>query len=129
MKLAVLIENPAWKLVQALTTLVDPNNGMILVKDWYKEIKALTEEEIKIIENEPFDEESFKKEYDIKKFVNNISGKDIKKALVSQPTCNITGLISGYTGEGAKTIIPSKATAKIDFRLVPDMNPKIQLKN
>ena len=99
---------------------------MILVKDWYKEIKALTEEEIKIIENEPFDEESFKKEYDIKKFVNNISGKDIKKALVSQPTCNISGLISGYTGEGAKTIIPSKATAKIDFRLVPDMNPKIQ---
>ena len=123
--LAVLIENSAWKLVQALSTLVD-KNGKILVKDWYKEIKTLTEEEIKIIENESFDEESFKKEYGINKFVYNSSGNDIKKALVNEPTCNITGLISGYTGEGAKTIIPSKATAKIDFRLVPDMNPKIQ---
>jgi acetylornithine deacetylase/succinyl-diaminopimelate desuccinylase-like protein len=123
--LAVLIENPAWKLVQALSTLVD-KEGMILVEDWYKEIKALTEEEIKLIENELFDEASFKKEYGINKFVNNINGKDIKKALINEPTCNITGLISGYTGEGAKTIIPSKASAKIDFRLVPNMDPYLQ---
>jgi acetylornithine deacetylase/succinyl-diaminopimelate desuccinylase-like protein len=123
--LAVLIENPAWKLVQALSTLVD-KEGMILIEDWYKEIKALTEEEIKLIENELFDEESFKKEYGINKFVNNINTKDIKKALINEPTCNITGLISGYTGEGAKTIIPSKASAKIDFRLVPYMDPNLQ---
>ena len=123
--LAVLIENPAWKLVQALSTLVN-NDGTILVKDWYKEVKKLTEEEVKMIENEPFDEESLKKEYGIKKFVNNISGKNIKKALTSEPSCNISGLISGYTGEGAKTILPSKASVKIDFRLVPDMDPKLQ---
>ena len=123
--LAVLIENPAWKLVQALSTLVN-KDGTILVKDWHKEVKKLTEEEVKMIENEPFDEESFKKEYGIKKFVNNISGKNIKKALTSEPSCNISGLISGYTGEGAKTILPSKASVKIDFRLVPDMDPKLQ---
>ncbi|MEJ7641561.1 MAG: M20/M25/M40 family metallo-hydrolase [Candidatus Nitrosocosmicus sp.] len=123
--LAVLIENPAWKLVQALSTLVN-NDGTILVKDWHKEVKKLTEEEVKMIENEPFDEESLKKEYGIKKFVNNISGKNIKKALTSEPSCNISGLISGYTGEGAKTILPSKASVKIDFRLVPDMDPKLQ---
>jgi acetylornithine deacetylase/succinyl-diaminopimelate desuccinylase-like protein len=123
--LAVLIENPAWKLIQALSTLVN-KDGTILVKDWHKEVKKLTEEEVKMIENEPFDEESFKKEYGIKKFVNNISGKNIKKALTSEPSCNISGLISGYTGEGAKTILPSKASVKIDFRLVPDMDPKLQ---
>ncbi len=123
--LAVLIENPAWKLVQALSTLVN-KDGTILVKDWHKEVKKLTEEEVKMIENEPFDEESLKKEYGIKKFVNNISGKNIKKALTSEPSCNISGLISGYTGEGAKTILPSKASVKIDFRLVPDMDPKLQ---
>ena len=123
--LAVLIENPAWKLVQALSTLVN-KDGTILVKDWHKEVKKLTEEEVIMIENEPFDEESFKKEYGIKKFVNNISGKNIKKALTSEPSCNISGLISGYTGEGAKTILPSKASVKIDFRLVPDMDPKLQ---
>ena len=123
--LAVLIENPAWKLVQALSTLVN-KDGTILVKDWHKEAKKLTEEEVKMIENEPFDEEILKKEYGIKKFVNNISGKNIKKALTSEPSCNISGLISGYTGEGAKTILPSKASVKIDFRLVPDMDPKLQ---
>jgi acetylornithine deacetylase/succinyl-diaminopimelate desuccinylase-like protein len=123
--LAVLIENPAWKLVQALSTLVN-KKGIILVKDWYNEIKPLNEEEVKMIENEPFDEENFKKEYGINKFINNIDGKDIKKALTSEPTCNITGLISGYTGEGAKTIIPSKASVKIDFRLVPNMDPNLQ---
>lgn len=123
--LAVLIENPAWKLVQALSTLVD-KEGKILVEDWYKEIKALTKEEIKLIENELFDEESFKKEYGINKFVNNINEKDIKKAFINEPTCNISGLISGYTGEGAKTIIPSKASVKIDFRLVPYMDPNLQ---
>ncbi len=123
--LAVLIENPAWKLIQALSTLVN-KDGMILVKDWHKEVKTLTEEEVKMIENEPFDEESLKKEYGIKKFVNNISGKNIKKALTSEPTCNISGLISGYIGEGAKTILPSKASVKIDFRLVPYMDPKLQ---
>jgi acetylornithine deacetylase/succinyl-diaminopimelate desuccinylase-like protein len=123
--LAVLIENPAWKLVQALSTLVD-KNGKILVEDWYKDIKTLTKEEIKTIENEPFDEQRFKEEYGIDKFINNIKGKEIKKVLVNQPTCNIAGLISGYSGEGAKTIIPSKASAKIDFRLVPNMDPVIQ---
>ena len=123
--LAVLIENPAWKLVKALSTLVN-KDGTILVKDWHKEVKKLTEEEVKMIENEPFDEESFKKEYGIKKFVNNISGKNIKRALTSDPSCNISGLVSGYTGEGAKTILPSKASVKIDFRLVPDMDPKLQ---
>ena len=90
------------------------------------EVKKLTDEEITMIKNEPFDEESFKKEYGISKFINNIDEKDIKKALVSEPTCNITGLISGYTGEGAKTIIPSKASVKIDFRLVPNMDPDLQ---
>lgn len=123
--LAVLIENPAWKLVQALSTLVN-KDGTILVKDWHKEVKKLTEEEVKMIENEPIDEGSLKKEYGIKKFVNNISGKNIKKALTSEPSCNISGLISGYTGKGAKTILPSKASVKIDFRLVPDMDPKLQ---
>jgi acetylornithine deacetylase/succinyl-diaminopimelate desuccinylase-like protein len=123
--LAVLIENPAWKLVQALSTLVD-KNGKILIEEWYKEIKPLTKEEVRIIENEPFDEKSFKKEYGIDEFINDINGKDAKKVLVNEPTCNIAGLISGYAGEGAKTIIPSKAIVKLDFRLVPNMDPVIQ---
>ena len=125
--LAVLIENPALRIVQALSTLVD-REGNILIKDWFKEVKELSEEESLIIDSEPFDEESFKKEYGISKFINNISGKRVKKALTSEPTCNIAGLNSGYSGPGAKTITPSKAMVKIDFRLVPNMDPSLQFK-
>ena len=125
--LAVLIENPALRIVQALSTLVD-REGNILIKDWFKEVKELSEEESLIVDSEPFDEESFKKEYGISKFINNISGKRVKKALTSEPTCNISGLNSGYSGPGAKTITPSKAMVKIDFRLVPNMDPGLQFK-
>jgi acetylornithine deacetylase/succinyl-diaminopimelate desuccinylase-like protein len=124
--LAVLIENPAWRLVSALKTLRDPS-GRVLIKDWYKDVRGFTKQELAVIAKEPFDEQAFKKEYGISKFVNNARGVDVKKALVGMPTCNIAGLFSGYTGPGAKTVLPAEAVAKIDFRLVPDMVPARQL--
>ena len=123
--LAVLIENPAWKLVRALNSLRD-DRGKILIKDWYREVKEFTPEEIYLISNEPFNEQEFKKEYGINKFVNDLTGVEAIKAYVGMPTCNIAGLISGYTNEGAKTVLPAFATAKIDFRLVPSMDPEKQ---
>lgn len=124
--LAVLIKNPAWRLLEALKTLRD-SDGKILIKDWYKEVDSFTKEELELIKLEPFDEYSFKKEYGIKQFVANKKGYDIKKALVGGPTCNIAGFVSGYVGLGAKTVLPAKALVKIDFRLVPKMDPKKQL--
>ena len=124
--LAVIIKNPAWRLIEAVNTLRD-SNGKILIKDWYKEVKPLSKSEMKIIKNEPLDESSFKKEYGIKDFVDNKKGFELKKALVGDPTCNIAGFVSGYTGKGAKTVLPGHALAKIDFRLVPKMNPKKQI--
>ncbi|MDQ4056810.1 MAG: M20/M25/M40 family metallo-hydrolase [Thermoproteota archaeon] len=123
--LAVLIENPAWRLVRALNTMRD-NNGKILIRGWYKDVREFTPEELSLIANEPFDEEEFKKEYGIDKFVNNATGIEARKAFVGMPTCNIAGLLSGYIGEGAKTILPAEAKVKIDFRLVPDMIPEKQ---
>ncbi|MDE1826445.1 MAG: M20/M25/M40 family metallo-hydrolase [Thaumarchaeota archaeon] len=124
--LAVLIENPAWRLIEALKTLRN-KNGLILVKDWYREVDNFTKEELGVIAQEPFDEKSFKKEYGIKKFVGNKKGIDIRKAVVGDPTCNIAGFSSGWEGPGAKTVLPSKALVKIDFRLVPKMDPLKQL--
>jgi acetylornithine deacetylase/succinyl-diaminopimelate desuccinylase-like protein len=123
--LAVLIENPAWRLVRALNTMRD-KNGKILIKDWYKEVRDFTAEELGIVSNEPFDEQGFKKEYGINKFLNDVRGLEAIKAYVGMPTCNIAGLASGYTNEGAKTILPAIATAKLDFRLVPNMVPEKQ---
>lgn len=124
--LAVLIKNPAWRLINALNTLRD-TNGRILIKDWYKDVKPLSKDELRIISKEPFDEQSFKKEFGVSSFIGNIHGVNAKKALVGDGTCNIAGLVSGYTEEGAKTVLPSKALAKIDFRLVPNMDPKKQV--
>lgn len=123
--LAVLIENPAWKLVRALNELTD-SSGKILITDWYKEVRDLNESERALLHTESFDEIRFKSEYGINSFLNNAQGTQIQNALISMPTCNIAGMISGYTGEGAKTIIPSTASVKIDFRLVPEMDPLIQ---
>ena len=68
-----------------------------------------------------------KKEYGIKNFVNDKDQFNAKLALVSGATCNIAGIESGYTGEGSKTVLPSSAKVKIDFRLVPKMDPKKQV--
>ena len=125
--LAVLIENPAWHLVRALNTMRD-KNGKILIKGWYREVRKFTPEELYVISNEPFDEQEFKKEYGIHRFVNGSTGLEVVKAFVGMPTCNIAGMASGYTDEGAKTVLPARAIAKIDFRLVPNMVPEKQFK-
>jgi acetylornithine deacetylase/succinyl-diaminopimelate desuccinylase-like protein len=123
--LAVVIQNPAWKLIHILSSLYD-EHGKILIDGWYDEIIQSSDKELLQITKEFFDEDEFKKEYDVSKFVNGASNFAIKKSLALDPTCNISGLFSGYIGNGIKTIIPSNASAKIDFRLVSHMNPKTQ---
>jgi acetylornithine deacetylase/succinyl-diaminopimelate desuccinylase-like protein len=124
--LAVLIKNPAWRLIEAIKTLRD-SDGKILIKDWYKEVTPFSKKDLELIKKEPFDENVFKKEFGIKSFVGNKKGMDAKKALVGGATCNIAGFVSGYTGDGAKTILPGESLAKIDFRLIPKMVPKTQV--
>jgi acetylornithine deacetylase/succinyl-diaminopimelate desuccinylase-like protein len=124
--LAVLIENPSWRLVQALNSIRN-TKGKILIKDWYKEVRDFTSEELDLVSRERFNEREFKREYAVRKFVNDLRGIQARKALISMPTCNIAGLAAGYAGQGAKTVLPSTAIAKIDFRLVPNMDPKRQL--
>tara|TARA_B110000196_G_scaffold53828_1_gene44455 strand:+ start:510 stop:1871 length:1362 start_codon:yes stop_codon:yes gene_type:complete len=124
---AVIIKNPAWKLVQALNTMRD-KNGKILIKGWHDDIVPLSKNDLKLIQNEPFDSKGFKKEYGVKNFVGNKNSFDAKKSLVSGVTCNIAGISSGYTGDGAKTVLPGVAKVKIDFRLVPNMDPSKLIK-
>jgi acetylornithine deacetylase/succinyl-diaminopimelate desuccinylase-like protein len=124
--LAVLIKNPAWRLIDAVKTLRDPN-GKILIKDWHKEVTPFSKNDLELIRKEPFDENVFKKEFGIKSFVGNKKGMSAKKALAGDATCNIAGFVSGYIGDGAKTVLPGNALVKIDFRLVPKMDPKKQI--
>lgn len=124
--LAVLIKNPAWRLVEALNTLRN-SHGKILIKDWYKEVRPVTKRDLALLKKEPFDAQSFKKEFGITEFLGKKNAQQAKISLATEPTCNIAGFISGYVDEGAKTVLPHKATAKIDFRLVPDMDPQKQV--
>ena len=124
--LAVLIKNPAWRLIDAIKTLRD-SDGKILIKDWYKEVTPFSKIDLELIKKEPFDENVFKKEFGVKSFVGKKKGMAAKKALVGDATCNIAGFLSGYTGNGAKTVLPGDALVKIDFRLIPKMNPKKQI--
>ena len=123
---AVLVENPAITLSKIICSMISQRTGKILIEDWYREVKRFSRKEMMMIAQEEFDEEDFKRETGIKNFTNNKTGIDAKRARVGDPTCNVSGLVSGYGGPGFKTIIPSTATAKIDFRLVPEMDPQIQ---
>jgi len=124
--LAVLIKNPAWRLIEAIHSLRN-SDGKILIKNWYDDVIPFSKKDLEIISKEPFDQNAFKKEFGVKSFVGNKKGLDAKKALVGGTTCNIAGFISGYIGEGAKTVLPGRALVKIDFRLIPNMNPKKQI--
>lgn len=123
--LAALVENPAWRLVHALATIRD-ENGKINIKNWNNDIRDFLPEELECIKQEEFDISSFKKNYGLSHLFNEENIEEVKKANVGGITSNISGLFSGYIGEGSKTVLPSTAMAKLDFRLVPDMMPQKQ---
>jgi len=123
--LAVLVENPAWRLVHALKTIRD-ENGTIIIKNWHEDIRDFSAEELECIKQEDFDISDFKKNYGLSNVFNENDTEKMKKASVGGVTSNISGLFSGYIGEGSKTVLPSKAMAKLDFRLVPEMKPEKQ---
>lgn len=123
--LAALVENPAWRLVHALKTLRD-EDGKINIKNWNNDIRDFSPEELECIRREEFDVSSFKKNYGLTHIFNEDDLEETKKANVGGVTSNISGLFSGYIGEGSKTVLPSTAMAKLDFRLVPDMMPQKQ---
>ena len=75
---AVIIKNPAWKLVRALNTMRD-ENGKMLIKGWHDDIVPLSKNDLKLIQKEPFDAKGFKKEYGVKNFVGNKNSFDCKE--------------------------------------------------
>ena len=119
---AAVVENPAWRLVRLLDTIQD-EDGRILVEGWYDDVKPFTAEELEAIRAMPLEEHSIQEELGIKHFLYGLTGFEFKKAFYGNPTANIAGIWSGYTGAGHKTVLPSTAHAKMDFRLVPEQDP------
>ena len=120
--LKAMVDSPAWRLVQALQTLVTPDGNTPAIDGWFENVRPLTEREKELIAQAAAssDEAERKQLLEVKHWIDDLPFKDALERLASQPTVNIEGLVAGYTGPGGKTILPSRAVAKLDLRLVPN---------
>jgi len=116
------VDSPAWHLVQALATLVN-SDGTPAIDNFAVKARPLSAVEKKMIADAAsrLDESVVKKQLGVEHWIRDVSFRESLELLMSQPTVNIEGLVGGYTGSGGKTILPHKAVAKLDLRLVPDM--------
>lgn len=120
---ATHLPNAAWRLVHALQTFVDAQ-GRIQIDGFYDDVRRPTADELAHMRALPFEGDVIRQIYAIDRLAWGRADADARIASVYEPTCNIAGLLSGFTGAGTKTVIPSEAMVKIDFRLVPDQDPK-----
>jgi acetylornithine deacetylase/succinyl-diaminopimelate desuccinylase-like protein len=124
-----IFPNAAWRLVWALSTLKNENEH-IQIPGHYDAVKPPSELDRVLMEALPETSEEYMTRYGIDHFIQDLSGGvELRIAEVFQPTCTICGLTSGYQGEGSKTVLPARAAAKVDFRLVPDQTPEQVLKS
>src|SRR5881227_368619 len=117
------VDSPAWHLVQALTTLVTPDGNDPAIDNYADKARPLSADEKAMIAAAAarMDETAAKQLLGVQHWVRDVSWTEALELLMSRPTVNIEGLVGGYTGPGGKTILPHKAVAKLDLRLVPDM--------
>ena len=124
--LAAQLDSPSWRLIQALNTLVQADGHTPAVEGFFDKVRPLTARQKQILEAAipKRNEAGAKKALGVEHWFKDESYHDSLVRLVTQPTINIEGLVGGYTGAGGKTILPHRAVAKIDMRLVPDMTAK-----
>ncbi len=117
------VDSPAWHLVQALNTLVSADGNDPAIEGFADKARPVSTAEKAMIADAArrLDEQGAKKLLGVDRWVRDVSWPEALELLVSRPTVNIEGLVGGYTGPGGKTILPHKAVAKLDLRLVPDM--------
>lgn len=124
--LATILPSPTWRLVHALGGMRG-QDGRVLIPGWENDARPLSETDIRVLDESSFDGDDYKREFGADELLTGDDDMRAKTALAAGTTCNIAGITSGYGGPGTKTILPSSATAKVDFRLVPDMMPAGQL--
>src|SRR5881296_3040784 len=117
------VDSPAWHLVQALATLVSPDGNDPAIEGFADKARppSATERAMLAEAARRLDERAAKQLLGVERWVRDVSWPEALELLMSRPTVNIEGLVGGYTGPGGKTILPHKAVAKLDLRLVPDM--------
>ncbi|HVT38008.1 MAG TPA: dipeptidase [Gemmatimonadaceae bacterium] len=117
------VVNPAMALARILSTMHDPF-GRVSIEGFYDSVRLYPDDVLVGMRLLPFDEAAFKRELGVDT-LGGEKGYSVLENLWARPTCEVNGLISGYTGEGAKTVLPARALAKVSCRLVPDQEPAI----
>ncbi|WP_253717907.1 M20/M25/M40 family metallo-hydrolase [Sphingomonas sp. AP4-R1] len=123
---AAAIDSPVWHLVQALATMTSPDGTRVTIDGWYDDIRAPTPHELALLAKNatPSSEESMKKIFGVRRWLNDVPYPQAVERLANAPTANIEGIYGGYTGPGGKTSLPARGVAKMDFRLVPNQTAK-----
>jgi len=125
-KWGAIVPNPAWRLVQALATITSPK-GVITIDGFSSHLAPINADDAEALKAIELDEVGLKKEFRIGGWVRSMKGAALVKEHIFGPTCTICGIQTGHTDAGAKTVLPSAAMARLDFRLVPDLTPSLIL--
>ena len=123
-KWGAIVPNPAWRLVQALATITSPK-GVITIDGFSSHIAPISDEDAEVLKVIELDEVGLKREFRINGWVRAMKGPTLVKEHIFGATCTICGIQTGHTEAGAKTVLPSTAMARLDFRLVPDLTSDI----
>jgi acetylornithine deacetylase/succinyl-diaminopimelate desuccinylase-like protein len=130
--LKALADAPAWRLVQALATLTTPDGNTITIPGYYDAIRPPNEEEQRLVngyvEAWSGQEAQMRDALAIRRWIGGMSGRESLLQYLFTTTLNIDGIFGGYTGPGVKTILPHRAVAKVDSRLVPNQTPEEALR-
>ena len=118
---ASTLPNAAWRLLWALNSLKDTDEH-VLIPGFYDAALPPSPQQRAMLATAPTYEAETRQIYGVREFVRGLTGDALKETAFA-PTCNIAGITAGYQGAGMKTVIPAQATAKVDFRLVPDQDP------
>ncbi|HVA37022.1 MAG TPA: M20/M25/M40 family metallo-hydrolase [Candidatus Dormibacteraeota bacterium] len=121
---AGIYPNAIWRLVWALSAIKGPDER-VRIPGFYDDVRPLDAAESQIVDQlPPIDGEGLKRVRGLRRLVGDLEDAQIHRRQTLEPTCNISGIVSGYHGKGTKTVIPAEAIARMDFRLVPDQDPE-----
>ena len=123
---AVWFRSPAWDLTHALSSMISHDQKHVLIDGFYDEVSSPSLEDEQLLEalEESFTPETELETHGVRRFKYDLTGLDLLRKYLYQPTLNIDGIVGGHYGAGTKTVIPHEVRAKMDVRIVPSMDPE-----
>ena len=120
---AAIVPNPAWRLVKALSSMKNEKEE-ITIDHFFDDVPPISDEELAYLNAFEYNEADMLKAIGKEQFNNGLTGLELKKQLFLRPSMTVQGIHAGYTGEGAKTVLPGEAFCKIDIRTVMGQKPE-----